>query len=383
MLPRSEALSQLLGTLYEAVSDPALWERFLQQLGEQTGATAAALVVYDAGQESYALSSHWHFDPEATKLYGQYYGALDIWGRRGLSKRTSLVCSSETLCSSAELVHTEIYNDFLTRFGLEHGMFTVFENTGSRFVSCSLFRNASRGPFEVCEMDISRFLAPHLHRAIKLHAQFSEMRGRSTGIEAALDLLPTGVVFLGAMGKVVLTNRAASQILSERDGLLATAASLCAERAAESDLLANAIRQALQGVNGASVGGTVFVSRRARPPLQVLVCPVRQSSASLLFAPQPIFAIAFITDPYRRQRPAQEILRALFQFTPAECRIALLLSDGLEPAKIADMLGVSRNTVRSQIKSIFAKTGAKRQAELIRLLLTHSEPVIRQQGLHS
>jgi DNA-binding CsgD family transcriptional regulator len=55
--------------------------------------------------------------------------------------------------------------------------------------------------------------------------------------------------------------------------------------------------------------------------------------------------------------------------TPAECRVALLLSDGRAPREIAEMVGVSFNTVRSQIKSIFAKTNVKRQGELIRLLL--------------
>jgi DNA-binding CsgD family transcriptional regulator len=86
---------------------------------------------------------------------------------------------------------------------------------------------------------------------------------------------------------------------------------------------------------------------------------------------QPIAAVAFINDPVRPQRPAQQVLRALYGLTPAECRVALLLSDGHAPRKIANMVGVTDNTVRSQIKSIFAKTGVKRQVELIRLLLNN------------
>jgi len=59
-----------------------------------------------------------------------------------------------------------------------------------------------------------------------------------------------------------------------------------------------------------------------------------------------------------------------YGLTPAECRVALLLGDGHAPRKIAEMVGVTDNTVRSQIKSIFSKTGVKRQGELIRLLLS-------------
>jgi hypothetical protein len=42
------------------------------------------------------------------------------------------------------------------------------------------------------------------------------------------------------------------------------------------------------------------------------------------------------------------------------------------PRKIANMVGVTDNTVRSQIESIFSKIGVKRQGELIRLLLNNS-----------
>ncbi|MGA7905952.1 MAG: helix-turn-helix transcriptional regulator [Candidatus Sulfotelmatobacter sp.] len=50
-------------------------------------------------------------------------------------------------------------------------------------------------------------------------------------------------------------------------------------------------------------------------------------------------------------------------------RSAMLLADGHPPAKIAEMLGVSRNTLKSQLTSIYGKTGTSRQSQLVRLLL--------------
>jgi DNA-binding CsgD family transcriptional regulator len=93
------------------------------------------------------------------------------------------------------------------------------------------------------------------------------------------------------------------------------------------------------------------------------------SDISGISAGQTISAVAFVTDASRRPRPTQDILRTLYVLTPAECRVALLLSDGLAPRKIASIIGVSDNTVREQIKNIFSKTGVNRQGELIRLLL--------------
>ncbi|HEY3799247.1 MAG TPA: helix-turn-helix transcriptional regulator [Caulobacteraceae bacterium] len=60
-------------------------------------------------------------------------------------------------------------------------------------------------------------------------------------------------------------------------------------------------------------------------------------------------------------------LAAAFGLTPAETRVALHLIDGGDIASYARETGLSPGTVRSQLKSIFAKTGVTRQAALVRL----------------
>jgi DNA-binding CsgD family transcriptional regulator len=170
-------------------------------------------------------------------------------------------------------------------------------------------------------------------------------------------------------------NRAAVAVVSERDGLLATRSGLRAERPAEGSLLEKAIREAASTSNGhgLSAGGTVLVSRRERPALQIVVSPIRDFAITS----QMVAVIVFITDPLRRQRPSRDALRAIYGLTPAECRVALLVGDGHAPRQIAGMVGVSVNTVRSQIKSVFSKTGVKRQGELVRLLMSNSELAIQ------
>jgi len=182
-------------------------------------------------------------------------------------------------------------------------------------------------------------------------------------------MLPTGVILIGGTGEIVHMNRTASVSVAENDGLRATRDGLRAERHGESALLTKLVLDAVSKSNGdgLSVGGTVLLSRHARPPLQVLISPIR---TPIMSTSQPIAAIVFVVDPSQRQRPAQDVLRTLFGLTPAECRVALLLADGHAPREISQMVGVSFNTVRSQMKSIFVKTDVKRQGELIRLLLS-------------
>lgn len=64
----------------------------------------------------------------------------------------------------------------------------------------------------------------------------------------------------------------------------------------------------------------------------------------------------------------EEHLREAHRLSPQETRIALHLVDGGSVATCAEALEVAESTVRSHLKSIFAKTGIRRQADLHTLL---------------
>jgi DNA-binding CsgD family transcriptional regulator len=58
----------------------------------------------------------------------------------------------------------------------------------------------------------------------------------------------------------------------------------------------------------------------------------------------------------------------LFDLTPAEARVARSIASGKTIESIATDGGVSRETVRSHVRSVLAKTGCDRQAEIVALL---------------
>ena len=61
------------------------------------------------------------------------------------------------------------------------------------------------------------------------------------------------------------------------------------------------------------------------------------------------------------------LLAELFQLSPAEHRLAELLAQGLTLEGCAARLNVSINTVKTQLRALFRKTGTTRQAQLINL----------------
>ena len=216
-----------------------------------------------------------------------------------------------------------------------------------------------------------RCLKPDIKRAFKLHSDLAASGDRSASLQSILDSLTLGVVLLSPKGHVVTSNPAAKRLLAGNGGLLAGRFGLRAERADESARLQQLIARATATSAGAGLepAGFLTISRRNGSPLQLMVSPVRGFDA---YQTHPVRAIVFVSDPaprVRRVRPTHDILMALFRLTPAECRLAMLLADGHSPTAIAQMVGVSRNTLKSQLSSIYRKTGTSRQAQLVRLLL--------------
>jgi len=83
--------------------------------------------------------------------------------------------------------------------------------------------------------------------------------------------------------------------------------------------------------------------------------------------------IMFITPVVPKSGPSPELLQALFDLTPAEARTASQITEGKSIEQISFSGGVAQTTIRTHLKSVFAKTGVQRQAELVSLLSVASK----------
>ncbi len=94
--------------------------------------------------------------------------------------------------------------------------------------------------------------------------------------------------------------------------------------------------------------------------------PVRRQARDIFTGAAHIFVVTSVSTP---KAPPAHILSGLFDLSPAESRVAQKIVEGGSVEEIATAGNLSRETVRNQIKSVLAKTGTSRQAELVGLLL--------------
>lgn len=369
MLPDEKVLANLVGSIYEAAADATLWEPFLQQFSRTCRANSSALVTRNFNRGLHTVRASWNLEPDSNRLYEQHYGSVDVWAMRARLKTTGFVCSSASLCPLPELRETEFYNDFLLRYDIEDGMFGVAANDVSDWASVSLYRGRECPEFGTFEQETMAFLISHIQRALKLHFQFSEMKARSDGVEAALNILSAAVIFLATTGEVLLMNKRAEELVNSNDGLLFSAGRVGAAANGESSRLLAMIHGAVETGNrkGLHAGGTILISRKFGRPLSVTVAPLRGFNAGCSRQPA---AVLFVSDPDRNIELPEDLLQRCYGLTQAEARLTMVLLEGRSLKEVADCCGVTHNTAKSQLKTIFLKTQVNRQGELIRLLLT-------------
>jgi DNA-binding CsgD family transcriptional regulator len=80
-------------------------------------------------------------------------------------------------------------------------------------------------------------------------------------------------------------------------------------------------------------------------------------------------ALVYIRDASSKSLASEVVTKQLFNLTKAETALAMELANGLSLEEAAEVLNIRRNTARAHLRSIFSKTGVRRQTELVRILL--------------
>jgi DNA-binding CsgD family transcriptional regulator len=236
------------------------------------------------------------------------------------------------------------------------------------------YRPYAEGDFDATETGLFAALIPHLQRAVQLQLRLAGLHGVPEGSAEILNRLLQGVVLVDGEARVIFANRAAESMLRAGRGLFLGRDGLRAELPAENRRLRHIIAGCAAprpGLGGA--GGRLRLSREHGVPLTVVIAP-HHARFSWIDMVRPS-AILFITDPEATVDVHRQWLREDFGLTPAEAAVAVevLEADGLQAA--AGRLGISLATARTHLAHVFDKTGTRRQAELVRLIL-QSQPAV-------
>jgi DNA-binding CsgD family transcriptional regulator len=190
------------------------------------------------------------------------------------------------------------------------------------------------------------------------------LRWRSAVALQVIERLSSGIIISDDGGRVLEMNRAARMMLRREDGLAVQRGYLCARRAFETAKMTRLISAAAAtGGRGLRAGRMPVGRGDGRPAYILTVTPLHSD----LGAADRLLAMIIIIDPESHSPPESELVE-LFGLSPAEARLAAALMTGKALAEIAGEFGLQVATLRTQLRSILKKAGARRQSDLIRIL---------------
>jgi DNA-binding CsgD family transcriptional regulator len=185
-----------------------------------------------------------------------------------------------------------------------------------------------------------------------------------SGIGNALALIGQPAIALDRCGFVLDVNAVAQQIFDD-EFLVRNRRLTVRDKQASSALESLADKMRTARDTTPSLASPIVVRRIERQPLVIRVLLVAAPARTPFLGAR---ALLVISDLHNRPQPRSSVLAETFGLTPAETRLASIMAAGISIEQAADQLGLSRATVRKQLKAVFAKTATHRQSELVALL---------------
>lgn len=363
--PSERTVSELLDLLYESAATPDVWQEFLSRLAEVMEATHAAVLLNDSLNRQYNIAFQSGFTSEAQKMYSEV-AHDDLLLRRAIAKRP-WVGIGQSLARDEELIKSYVYNEYMRFQDIFHECGSLITYDGSASEGLTVLRPQRAGRFTKSHVKLLTLLVPHIRRALRLHSKMIDFKIAAESLRAAVDAVSTAVILLDSAGCVLHANPSARRILESGDGLVIQERRVQAQSIQESQVLRQLISTALAPnfQAGQVEIGTTSIRRRKGSPFEVLIMPLKSHH---VLPGKRTAAVMFVVDPNHRVRPAKELLEKLYGLTPAEARVAVQLSNGAPLQEVSDKLGVSRNTLKTQISGLYGKLGINRQSDLVRIL---------------
>ncbi|WP_010218231.1 helix-turn-helix transcriptional regulator [Sphingomonas sp. PAMC 26621] len=355
--------------LYRAARDPLEWPKALAQLAAHTGAAWAMMATIDFSRDvDSVVTSMAETHPASTAAVA---GEIRHIGKQISWRHSAAWTDGGASTGIPPVLHVPPRGSGegeQAHLVLPHP--TLCGTARAGWVSVALRSRQPRYHAQVMRSLSS--LREHVIRSFDISLELAGAQDAGLSRATLLSALPTAALLLATDGLVAHANIPARALLRDSDGVLETPdRRLRASVADEDHRLASAIQAALAASRGEPTPGdrqVVRIRRAAATPLLLILDPVPRHHRSRLMDVTCDAVLVRMIDEAQVQDDRTYPLKAAFDLTAAEVRIAAAIASGRSPARAARDLDLSTNTVRSHLARVFDKTGMRSQHALARLL---------------
>lgn len=363
---------ELIGLIYESVTDQQGFFLFLRRFIEIFNGHSASFAIYDTARKVMVGSWTVNIPEEALKFYSEHVAHRDVLVEKAIAVQRlgelRFVASNLDLGPDIAHIRQETRaGEWLESYGADEaaGAIAFMDDDYMNFFG---FQRAAHQPaFTREELKVFDGFLPHINRAVDLYTRLSHRCFQPVAERLALNRVNRGILVCDAAFRVVFRNAMADDILNRKigirmnaNGTLTTYGNCGAKQF--SIMLSMAVAASIEQ---RGLDDLVLQIQHGVHRLTIVVIPLLGGDVN---AGGERGALISLYDWNTEPEINQDLLREMFGLTETEAQVAARLVRGESLTEIAEASGRSRETVKYHLNGLFRKTDTRRQGELISLL---------------
>ena len=367
--------SHIVPEIYEATIDPNHWDYVISMIAKLTRSTSACLYYKNKEMEFASTIAQYGLPEDQRINFGDQCDSLDhMFSGRGKNNEEEPVCTQFYPGSNGVMpADAKLYLQWMKPNGIFYVGGAQFVDNETHTAGIAILRDKDAGAWSDGELRVINEILPHLKRALNIHSEFTHLRLKQDALLKGLDRLVIGLILYDRHAQPVYINPTAKAIIKQHPALqMHEGDMLLIDPEAEKNLRKTIIDTAeIDPDDSWKQSVAIGVTHPdAEAPLPLLVTPMHAHLITSDLDYEGAKVAVFLSDPNLDQPISIDNLVSVYNLTPSEAQVAISLANGHSIDKIANSSHHSAHTIRSQLKSVFRKTGVSRQSELIKLLLT-------------
>ena len=347
----------LVQQIYGGVFYPADWDAVLESLSEMLGFSQGCILLSGAGASATSVVRTFNTDPDFVRAYEATYSVIDPGKPHVAALRAGDWYDDGKVLQPGFKEHSAFYQEFMRPYGFRSNICANLSGS-HRFLAGLSFQSMEERPGFEARIPVRALssLISHFTKAVGLRFQFGELSRQAMLGQALVDRIRVPVMIVNARTEVLYANASADAWLSNAGA---------AGNGSRRQYLDKVARRLFDGVQAFTV---LKIAGWAMPSEACLVgLPIARAHPLAHLSDEPL-GMLIVHERGGADTAGASVMAELYGLSKAEQRVVAAWAHHDCVAATAEELHVSIETVRTQLKSVFAKTGCDGQIDLARLL---------------
>lgn len=354
----------LIDLIYSSMLGETSWKDFLDEVSASSPGSWSVLFSHDGARRNGFIGLHAGCEDDSViSAYESHYSLVNPWAPYCMTKQPGQGIIAHDAYPHEELVRSEYYNDFLLPIGVRSSAGCTIDKDKDRILLVSTM-TVDDDPDTIRPVaDQFTRIAPHLKRAADFYRNGPKLRAVTELGGSLFEALHVGMAMIGEGGQLKVISETGQKMLAETSALRISPVGRVTLR----DEVAQSVLSDMLDRDYAGPKSVSFTIAGRR----LTLVQIGKDRLSYYFEGPTVMLLLDGRGPVGEAFD-METFSAAFRLTKAETRALAGMIAGMSTDDMAEAASLSRETIRSQVKSLYAKVGVSNQAQLLRLVFTGS-----------